>query len=97
MNLREYFDDPSAMTQTEMALQLGLGDVSQLGQWVRCVNGRVPGPYYCIRIEELTRGMVTCEEMHPDAGWCRVQFSGVAWPYHPNGYPMIDPWTAAKK
>lgn len=90
MKLRQYFDLPGSMTQAAMARALGI-DGSQFGQWVREQNGRRPCPHYCMRIEEITRGLVTCEELHTDAGWYRIHFKGFVWPHHPGGYPMMDP------
>lgn len=95
MNLRDYFDLPGSMSQAAMAEALGC-HYSQVSQWVRGVDGRVPGPYYCVRIEALTKGLVTCEELHPDAGWQRLTNKALGpWPHHAEGFPAINPELAA--
>ena len=48
---------------TKMAQALGIHD-SQVSQWKTEARG-VPA-HYCWRIEALTLGKVTCEELRPD-------------------------------
>lgn len=95
MTLQEYFQLPDVLSQVSFAAALGVHP-SQLSQWIRRVNGRVPGPHYCIRIEQLTGGAVTCEELHPDAGWQRLKSRALGfWRHHPNGFPVVNPLLAA--
>ena len=42
----------------------------------------------CPAIEQATKGAVTCEELRADVCWVRVP--DTAWPWHPQGRPLID-------
>lgn len=51
-------------TQKDLANALGLKSQSQVSQWVK---GRRPvPPKWCIKIEEVTGGVVTRYELRPD-------------------------------
>lgn len=48
---------------TKMAQTLGIHD-SQVSQW--CTEARGVPAHYCWKIEALTQGRVTCEQLRPD-------------------------------
>ena len=51
-------------TQADLAKALGLMSQSQISQWVK---GRRPvPPKWCIKIEQVTGGVVTRYELRPD-------------------------------
>ena len=83
MNLFDYLQS-SGVSQSSIAFAIGAHspDVSRWAAGLRAVpNER------CAAIEQLTAGVVTCEEMRPDIAWVRVP--DPAWP-HPGGRPAID-------
>jgi DNA-binding transcriptional regulator YdaS (Cro superfamily) len=55
----------------------------------QCLTGRRTTPSdRCPSIERATQGRVTCEELRADVRWHRVPDG--AWPWHPQGRPLID-------
>ena len=55
----------------------------------QCLTRRRPTPSdRCPAIERATEGRVPCETLRPDVRWVRV--SDPAWPWHPQGRPLID-------
>jgi hypothetical protein len=42
----------------------------------------------CPAIERATEGRVPCERLRPNVRWYRVP--DAAWPWHPEGRPLID-------
>jgi DNA-binding transcriptional regulator YdaS (Cro superfamily) len=72
MKLKTWVDAERGRT-VWLAKQLG---VTQPTVW-NYVQSRVPAEH-CPRIEEITAGVVTCEEMRPDVRWDIVRAGGVA-------------------
>ena len=48
-----------------------------------------PKPEWCVLLERETRGKYTCERINPGIRW--VRSPDAAWPWHPEGRPLIDP------
>ena len=54
--------------------------------WVR--QGYVP-PTQCPRLEAVTRGRYTCEQLSAKGvNWARIP--DALWPWHPQGRPVVD-------
>ena len=72
-----------------------LGGVSAVARMVGCkppsvTEWRKRGvpPDRCPTIERGSAGRFSCEQLRPDISWHRVP--DAAWPWHPNGRPLID-------
>lgn len=71
--------------QASLAALLGLPDRRNVWPWFN-TERRIPCEH-CPAIERATDGLVTVEELRPDAAWLRVKDK--AWP-HPMGRPVLD-------
>ncbi len=74
------------MPQRALASELAVTPQA-VNQWC---NGERPIPEdKCPAIERLANGQITCEQLRADTNWVRI--ADEAWPYHPDGRPLIDP------
>jgi len=82
MQLIDYLTDPRV--RAHVAHELGISP-AYLWQLATGWHGRKPSTDLCTRIERITAGAVTCEELRPDVPWIRG----------PKGEPLIDAasWT----
>lgn len=89
MTLRELLKQRRGSLAT-LAGQLGVS-ASLVTQWAA---GFKPVTIaHCARIEMATEGRVACEGIRPDLEWVRVP--DPAWPWHPEGRPLLDMGSAA--
>lgn len=70
--------------QANLARALGVAPPT-VNQWIK--EGRPVPEGRGAEIERLTGGVVTVEELCPDARWVRIP--DAAWP-HPKGRPVLD-------
>lgn len=72
-------------SQAAVARACGLRSRRNVWPWFA---GTSPIPVtYCPQIERATRGLVSCEELRPDAAWVRVRDD--EWPAG-RGRPCVD-------
>lgn len=74
MNLQDYLSEAPRGTASALAKELGVTPV-MLSQWTsEDAKARKLIPMYrCLDIFELTKGVVTCEEMRPDINWAALR------------------------
>ena len=70
--------------QRNLAEQIGIGQ-SAVANWIGR-SGLAPVEH-CAGIERATKGVVTVEQLRPDALWQRIPDPD--WP-HPDGRPLLD-------
>lgn len=72
--------------QAGVAAGLGFKDRRNVWPWFN--TGRPVPTAHCPALERLCAGAVPCEALRPDVAWVRVPDD--AWPWHPQGRPLID-------
>lgn len=87
MKLNEYLSSPGSLTVAQLRERVGALSDAQVRQWQHGYADRKPGFENSVAIERATNGVVTVEELRPDASWSRVRDK--SWP-HPKGRPVLD-------
>jgi DNA-binding transcriptional regulator YdaS (Cro superfamily) len=85
MDLLTYLAERGSQTRLAEAIE---AQPQLVWQWAQPDGRRRVPVERCPAIERATAGAVTCEELRPDACWHRV--ADPAWPWHPQGRPLID-------
>ena len=86
MDLDQYLSRPGAESMAALARALNC-NADQIRQWRNATEGRRPSPARCVQMEQVSKGLMTCEHLRPDLTWIRF---GGRWPWHRKGRPAID-------
>lgn len=87
MDLDQYLSRPEAESMAALARSLDC-NADQVRQWRDATDGRRPSPARCVQMEQVSDGLMTCEELRPDLAWLRV--ADKRWPWHRKGRPVLD-------